>query len=215
MKTTAALALCALTLTVAGCTTTDETPPGGDSALAEEEASNEDEGIPAEGEGEGSSGEEEGSSDEAETTGEAGGGEDTGEKTGAPGGQSGASDLPDPESMDDEICVAFFEGAAPLAAAVQDGRRLVARGQRTALSEVEFMQVDVLAERLDELSNEAPNAQGALLTSIAIPFTEVGRAAEEGGTDAETGEVSYDSIEMGESEEAQKEFTSECTSSAG
>ncbi|MGB7449223.1 MAG: hypothetical protein WA892_08865 [Ornithinimicrobium sp.] len=213
MKTTAALALCAMTLTVAGCTLTDETPPGGSSALAEEEASDEDEGIPAEGEGEAPA-------DEAESTGEAGGGEsgqagsqDTGQQTGGPEATQSASDLPDPESMDDEVCVAFFEGAAPLAAVVQDGRSLVSQGARTNLSEVEFMQVEVLAERLDELSSEAPEGQGAVVTSINIPFTEVGRAAEEGGTDEETGEVSYEPIEMTESEEAQQEFTSDCTSS--
>jgi len=213
MKTTAALALCVLTLSVAGCTTSDDTPPGGVSALAEEEGSDEDEGIPAEGE-------EESQGDEAQATGEGGGdsesqtaAEDQGEQTSGPGAGGGSTDLPDAESMDDEVCVAFFEGRAPLAAQVLDGREMVTRGQDSELSEVEFMQVEVLSERLDEIGSDASQDQAALVTSIIIPFTQVTRAAEEGGTDEETGAVTYDTVETTESEEAQQEFTSSCTSS--
>jgi len=215
MKKTAALALCVLTLSVAGCTTTDETPPGEESALAEEESSDEDEGIPAEGEGEG---------DQAEATGgsEGGGGsqgekesQDSSSQTSGSGGQSGSGDLPDASSMDDEVCVAFFEGMAPVAAQVLDGRELVAQGAEDHLTEVEFMEVDVLAEQLDELGTEGSSEQAALLASINMPFSEVKRAAEEGGTDAESGEVTYEPVEMTDSEEAQKEFTSSCTSSGG
>ncbi|MGB7425139.1 MAG: hypothetical protein WA903_09585, partial [Ornithinimicrobium sp.] len=46
MKTTAAITLCALAVSLAACTTTDETPPGSVAGLAEVEESDEDEGIP-------------------------------------------------------------------------------------------------------------------------------------------------------------------------
>jgi hypothetical protein len=216
MKSTAALALCVLTLSIAGCTTSDDTPPGGSSSLAEEEGSDEEEGIPAEGEEETES-----PGDGAQSTGEGHGGGDSASQTGTQDaseqtsgpGQGEASDLPDPESMDDEVCVAFFEGSAPLAAQVLDARQLVTRGADEGLSEIEFKQVDVLAEVLDDLGSDASQEQAALITSINIPFTEVQLAADEGGQDAETGEVSYESVEMTESEEAQQEFTTSCSSS--
>lgn len=243
MKTTVVITLAAATLAVAGCTTSDPTPPGSLGALAEAEESDEEEGIPneAEREAEGAAGEG-GGTEGAETEGnegaEAEGGESEAEQTEAPTGGSeegdaaqgqGTSegdavgenvrpptgaDLPDPSEMTDETCIAFFDGAAPLAGRAQDARFLVSRGAVNNLTSVEFAEIDALAQRLDELGSTGTEEQTALIELINAPFTGVQRVvSDEGGQDAESGEVSYDSIATGEAEQAQEELTQGCLSS--
>lgn len=226
MKSTAVITLAAVTLAVAGCTTSDPTPPGSLGALSEAEENDEAQGIPNEEEHEGEGAAEgEGAEGESETEGEAEGeaGESAEGETEGEGGQTEGEageesvqpppgpELPDPAQLSNETCIAFFDGAAPLAGRAHDARFLVSRGADNNLSALEFQEVDVVAQRLDELSALGSDEQAELIEAINAPFTGVQRAAdEEDGQDAESGEVSYESIDIEEAEQAQDEFTQAC-----
>ncbi|MGB5952963.1 MAG: hypothetical protein WBG57_10700 [Ornithinimicrobium sp.] len=239
MKRTAVIALAAVTLTVAGCTTSDPTPPGSLGAVEEEgeghgggegeggeghseEGASEGEGSEGEGsEGEGSESEAEGGENEAEQTGspegegesaegeESSEGEAGGENTQAPSGE----DLPDVSEMSDDTCVAFFDGAAPVAGQAQDARFLVSRGAVNNLTSLEFSEIDVLAQRIEELASTGNEEQAELIEAINAPFTDLQQAvSDEDAQDSESGEVSYDSIDVDEAEQAQEDFTQSCLS---
>lgn len=218
MKPTVVITLAAVTLAVTGCTTSDPTPPGSLGAIAEAEENDEEQGIPneeelAEEEGEPAEGGDEAEQtqapegDEEPTEGEEGAeGENGGENAEGPSGE----DLPDPAEMTDETCLAFFEGAAPLAGRAQDSLFLISEGSDNMLTEVEFSEIDVLAQRMEELGGLGTEEQSALIESINAPFLEVQSAAgEDGGQD---GAVSYEPIDTEEAEQAQEQFTSACLS---
>ncbi len=212
MKTTAVIALAVMTLAVAGCTTSDPTPPGSLGASSEEGEGGEAEGAPNEeeqAEGHGGEG----------AAGEASEGEDAASQTETEpegGGEAASSgELPDPAQMSDEVCIAYFEGAAPLAGRAQDTLLLVERGSESTLTALEYQEVDVLAQRLEELAATGEDEQAALIESINAPFTQVqGAASGDGGEQGDSGEVSYDSIETEESEQAQAEFSETCSSAS-
>ncbi|MGB3829320.1 MAG: hypothetical protein WA962_11145 [Ornithinimicrobium sp.] len=235
MKTTAAIALCALTVSLAACTTTDETPPGSVAGLNAAEEGDEPNGIPevdeldpsdevaAEGEESGEPGvdaegatQTAGPGDSAPATAEgadATAQPDRGEPALGENGESAVagSAYPNPAEMTDVVCQAFFEGAAPLAARADDARLLVRQGAQTNLSPLDVQEIDVLAQQLDELAAEASDAQAELFQTMNAPFTEVVTAAEGAGE----GEVSYDSIETVDSDGAQQGFTRECLATSG
>lgn len=214
MKSTAVIALAAMTLAVAGCTTSDPTPPGSLGALSEEEESDEDHGATGEEEGE-EEGDAEGAAGEpAEGEGEDAASESQTEPEGEGEGEgSSAGGLPDPAELSDEVCVLFFDGAAPLAGRAMDSRQLVTRGSTDNLTELEYQEIDILAQRLTELGALGNEEQTDLIEKINAPFTDLQSVvADDSGQDAESGEVSYDSIDTDEAEQSQDTFTQACMS---
>ncbi|MGB3257413.1 MAG: hypothetical protein WBG89_10505 [Ornithinimicrobium sp.] len=194
MKTTAAITLCALAVSLAACTTTDETPPGSVAGLAEVEESDEDEGIPEVDELDPSS--EVSEDGESTTEGPADGEE---EATGGP--------YPTADDMTDAVCEAFFAGAAPLAARADDARLLVAQGAADNISQLEAEQIDVLAQQLDLVGAAGSEEQVVLFEQMNAPFLEVVAAAQEAG---DASEITYEDVDTAESEAAQLDFTNEC-----
>ncbi|MGB3184741.1 MAG: hypothetical protein WBB15_02630 [Ornithinimicrobium sp.] len=203
MKRTAVIALAAMTLAVGGCTTSDPTPPGSLGALAEAEEGDEPEGIPGEGEGPDGEGSED---SEEEDPVDEGGAEGEGEEP------AHSERLPDASEMTDEVCIAFFNGAAPLAGLTQDALALVERGSNSGLTQLEYQEIDVLAQRLDELGALGDDEQAEAIEIINAPFTAVQRAGSgNGGQGSNSDEVTYDAIDTEESEQAQESFTEACT----
>ncbi|MGB3761826.1 MAG: hypothetical protein WA966_01285 [Ornithinimicrobium sp.] len=212
MKTTAAITLCALTVSLAACTTTDETPPGSVAGLAEVEESDEEEGIPEVDELDPSS--EVSEDGEAMTQEPADGAEataepDQGDAELGENGEREASGGPYPtaDDMTDAVCEAFFAGAAPLAARADDARLLVAQGAADNISQLEAQQIDVLAQQLNFVGAEGSEEQVVLFEQMNAPFLEVVAAAEEAG---DASEITYEDVDTAESEAAQLDFTNEC-----
>ncbi len=220
-KTTAAFALCAVTSSLAACSTTDATPPGSVAALIDAEESDEEQGIEVlDSSDEGVATSEGAEGESAEATAAEGESDDGGAElepdaaastTGGPTDQAaGAAGMPDPADMSDASCTAFFEGVAPLAARATDARELLAVGAESSLSALDYAEIGVIVGRVDAIGAEASERQTAVLERINAPFIELVQAAQAGGADAETGEVTYDPIDAADSEAAQEEFTSEC-----
>ncbi len=212
-KSTAAFALCAVTFSLAACTTTDDTPPGSVAGLVEAEEGDEENGIPevdeldpseevAE-ESEGAEGGESAEGGEAEPE------TDETASTGEPG-DAEASGMPDPAAMSDASCQAFFEGAAPLAARATDARELLNAGAESSLSALDYAEIGVAVGRMDAIGAEASETLAPLIERINAPFIELVQAAQDGGSNEETGEVTYEAIDASDSEAAQEEFTAEC-----
>ncbi len=211
-KSTAAFALCAVTFSFAACTTTDDTPPGSVAGLVEAEEGDEEQGIPEVDELDPSAevaSETEEPGESAKMT-EAPG--DSAEMTEGPpeGEAAGAAGMPDAAAMSDATCQAFFEGAAPLAARAVDARELLTAGAESSLSALDYAEIGVVVGRVDAIGTEASETQTPVLERINAPFIELVQAAQAGGSDAETGEVTYDAIDTADSEAAQEEFTAEC-----
>lgn len=211
-KTTAAFALCAVTFSLAACTTSDATPPGSIAGLSNAEEGDEEEGIPEVDEldpsGELAS-ETEAPEESAEMT-EAPGDEAEMTEGGVEGEEAGASGMPDAAAMTDPSCQAFFEGAAPLAARAADARELLATGAESSLDALDYAEIGVVVGRVDAIGLAATEAQTPILERINAPFIELVQAAQAGGQDAETGDVTYEDIDTADSEAAAEEFTAQC-----
>lgn len=189
MKTPAAITLCALTVSLVACTTSDETPPGSVAGLAAAEEGDEEQGIPE--------------VDELDPSGE------LAEETAAPEEEEPAENAaePDTANLSDPVCAAFFEGSAPLAARADDARLLVRLGSVTNLTPLSALEIDVLTQQFALLGPGATDEQVALLERVNAPFQDVVIAADEA---ADGGEIVYDAIDTDDSEAAQEEFTQAC-----
>ncbi len=201
-KTTAALALCAATFSLAACTTSDPTPPGSVAGLVDAEEGDEEEGIPEVDELDPS----EEVASETEEPGESA--EITEEP--AEGEAAGAAGMPDAASMSDPSCKAFFEGGASLAARAADAREFLAAGAESSLSALDYAEIGVVVGRVDAIGTEATEAQTPILERINAPFIELVQAAQAGGQNEESGEVTFNAIDTTDSEAAQEEFTEAC-----
>ncbi len=192
-------------MSLAACTTTDETPPGSVAGLAAAEEGDEEEGIPELDELD-PSGElaEEGAEDGAEATEEPG---DAAEATEQPGDSAEATADPDTADLTDPVCAAFFEGAAPLAARADDARLVVSQGSETTLNPLEALEVAVLTQQFDLLAAEGSDDQVVLIERMNAPFVEVVAAAEEA---ADGDEIAYEAVDTDDSDAAQQEFTQAC-----
>ncbi len=209
-KTTAAFALCAATFSLAACTTSDPTPPGSVAGLIDAEEGDEEEGIPEVDELDPSAevaSETEEPGESAEMT-EAPA--DSAEITEEPAEGEAAAGMPDAASMSDPSCKAFFEGAAPLAARATDAREFLAAGAESSLSALDYAEIGVIVGRVDAIGTEATGAQTPILERINAPFIELVQAAQAGGQNEESGEVTFDAIDTTDSEAAQEEFTEAC-----
>ena len=209
MKTTAAITLCALTVSLAACTTSDETPPGSVAGLAAAEEGDEDQGIPEvdELDPSGELAEETAEPEEEEAAENEEPETDEAEQTAAPGEGEESAEEPDAAGLSDPVCAAFFEGSAPLAARADDARLLVRLGSVTNLTPLSALEIDVLTQQFALLGEDASDEQVQLIERINAPFAEVVAAAEGAG---EGGEIAYEAIDTDDSDAAQEEFTQAC-----
>ncbi|MCE0486750.1 hypothetical protein [Ornithinimicrobium sediminis] len=182
MKKSTVIALLALSLSAAACTTEDPTPPGSptvDSDVAGETA------------------------DMGSETGDAA--EETGDMAGETGDMAGETG-----AMSDPVCEDVFGGNVPLAERADTNREVMSTGD--ALDKAEYGEVNLLKQRLERVAEDASSDQAGLIERINAPFVEASSAVQDGEVtpDEETDEVTLPEIDVEDSAAAQDELEAAC-----